>query len=195
MDKFGKKSKKSFGEVTRSAKIAAAAVIGMTLALRKLVNLAAEQERVERRLAFAVKSAGLEVASTTNMIRGYAASLQAMTGFGDEAIISIQTMLIQLGELSGEKLNDATRLTLDFASAMGIDMKAAGILMAKAATGSTESLSRYGIILDENIPKNEKFNELLKVMQEKFGGTAAAIFAERVTSPKDFLDFLPNLSI
>ena len=174
LDKFSKKQSATLGHLRKNWIAYTAAVTAALVAGRKLVNLAAEQERVERRLSFAVKSSGAEVLSTTRHLKEYASALQQSTGFGDEAIITIQTMMIQLGELSGEKLDRATRLTLDFASAMGIDMKAAGILMAKAATGSTEALSRYGIILDENIPKSEKFNVLLDVMQEKFGGTAAA---------------------
>ena len=167
LDTFEKKSGKSFGSVKSSALAAAAAVAGVVLIVRKLVALGAEQEKMERRLAFAV-------GGSTDALLANASALQRQTVFGDEAIISVQTMMVQLGELSGERLTRATRLTLDFASALGIDLKAAGILMAKAATGSTEALSRYGIILDKNIPKNEKFTALLDLMQDKFGGTAAA---------------------
>ncbi len=167
LDTFEKKSGKSFGSVRSSALAAAAAVGGVILIVKKLVALGAEQEKMERRLAFAV-------GGSTEALLANASALQRQTVFGDEAIISVQTMMVQLGELSGERLTRATRLTLDFASALGIDLKAAGILMAKAATGSTEALSRYGIILDKNIPKNEKFTALLDLMQDKFGGTAAA---------------------
>ena len=179
------KAEKSLGGFTNKTKsglanlkkhwLAYTAVIASAVAIgKKIVDLAAEQEQVEKRLAFAVKSAGLNTKTATEHLKKYAASLQQTSRYGDEAIIPIQTMLIQLGELSGEKLDRATKLTLDFASAMGIDIKAAGILMAKAATGSTESLSRYGIVLEKGIPEQEKFNVLLDTMAKKFGGTAKA---------------------
>lgn len=174
LDKYERKTSKSLDHLRKNWIKYTAVATAALVVFRKLVKLGAEQELVERRLAFAVKSAGLEVASTTQHLQKYASALQKQSVFGDEAIISIQTMMIQLGELSGVELDRATRLTLDFASALGIDIKAAGILMAKAATGSTEALSRYGIVLDTNIPKSEKFAVLLDVMQKKFGGTAEA---------------------
>ena len=174
VEKLGTKGGKSLASLRKHWIAYAAALTGAFVIGKKIVNLAGEQERVEKRLSFAVKSAGLEVKSTTGHLTAYASQLQRTTGIGDEAIIPIQTMLIQLGKLSGEGLDRATALTLDFATALGVDFKAAGILMAKAAAGSTEALSRYGIVLDEGIPKSEKFAVLLDIMQQKFGGTAQA---------------------
>jgi hypothetical protein len=170
--KFADGGAKGFANLKSSALAATAALAGTIAVTKKLVALAAEQERVEKRLAFAVKAAGIETGNTTQELIKFAGALQRQTIFGDEAIINIQTMLVQLGRLSGEELNRATELTLDFASAMGVDLKAAAVLMGKAAAGSTEALSRYGIVLDKNIPKNEKFTTLLDIMQEKFGGTS-----------------------
>jgi len=174
VQKLGTSGGKSLTSLKKHWLAYTAALTGAFVIGKKIVNLAAEQERVEKRLSFAVKGAGLEVKTTTDHLTKYASQLQKTTGIGDEAIIPIQTMLIQLGRLSGEGLDRATALTLDFATAMGVDFKAAGILMAKAAAGSTEALSRYGIVLDEGIPKGEKFNVLLDIMQQKFGGTAEA---------------------
>ena len=174
VEKLGTKGGKSLAGLKKDWIAYAAALTATFVVAKKIVNLAGEQERVEKRLAFAVKSSGVEVIATTGHLTAYASQLQRTTGIGDEAIIPLQTMLIQLGKLSGEGLDRATALTLDFAVAMGVDFKAAGILMAKAAAGSTEALSRYGIVLDEGIPKQEKFNVLLDIMQQKFGGTAEA---------------------
>lgn len=174
MERMGRRGGRSLKDLKAGYLAATAAVVAFGAALNKVVSLAAEQERVERRLAFAVQQQGLAVDRTTKHLLKYASALQQQTVYGDEAIISVQTMLAQLGNLSGTELDKATRLTLDFASAMGVDLKAAAILMGKAAAGSTEALSRYGIILDENIPETEKFTELLGLMQRKFGGTARA---------------------
>lgn len=174
VEKLGASGGKALASLKTHWLAYAAALTGAFVIGKKIVALAGEQERVEKRLSFAVKAAGLEVQGTTTHLTAYASQLQRTTGIGDEAIIPIQAMLIQLGRLSGEGLDRATALTLDFATAMGVDYKAAAILMAKAAAGSTEALSRYGIVLDEGIPKGEKFNVLLDIMQQKFGGTAEA---------------------
>ena len=168
------KSSKSLAKLKGSYLAAAAAIAGFIVIGKKLVALAAEQERVETRLKFALAQHGLVTQKATQSVLDYASALQRQTIYGDEAIINVQTMLVQLGGLTGDKLKEATRLTLDFASAMGVDLKAAAVLMGKAAAGETSSLSRYGIILDEGIPKQEKFMAVLTLLQKKFGGTSKA---------------------
>ena len=171
-NRFSEGGKKGFVGLKLAAIGYTAALAALALTAKKVITLSAEQEKVEKRLSFAVKAAGIETGRTTQQLVEFAGALQKATGFGDEAIIPVQTLLIQLGRLEGEGLKRATKATLDFSVAMGIDLQSAGILVAKAATGFTSALSRYGIIVDENIPKSEQFAAALTQIEEKFGGTA-----------------------
>jgi hypothetical protein len=106
-------------------------------------------------------------------LQGQAAAIQKLTKLGDEQIIQMQTQLLAFG-LQADAIDKNVKLTLDMATALGIDLKAATILMGRAFKGSTETLTRYGLTLDANIPKSEKFAELQKLITERFGGRAQA---------------------
>ncbi|MDQ7008301.1 MAG: hypothetical protein Q9Q40_13860, partial [Acidobacteriota bacterium] len=98
---------------------------------------------------------------------------QQQTALGDEVILQNQAILVSLGKLSGEGLERATMAAANMAAVVGIDLKAAMILMAKAAAGETSTLSRYGIVLGKNVAAGEKFARVLELIEERMGGAAA----------------------
>src|SRR5690606_38370605 len=73
-----------------------------------------------------------------------------------------------LGRLSGEQLQEATRAAVGLSRRLKIDTTAAMRLVARAAVGDTAQLRRYGIVLEENLTPQEKFNELLNIGAESF---------------------------
>lgn len=154
-----------------AASAAAAALVGTII---KLTSAYAEQERLERKLRFAIEAQGLEVKKTHAHLLAYAGALQQSSIYGDEAILTTQQLLLQVGQLSGGALDRATQATLDFASVWGMDLTNAATLVAKAATGYTSALTRYGIVVDNTLPDSEKFAQVLEQMETRFGGTARA---------------------
>jgi len=160
-------------------------------------ELAGIQEAAEVKLAQAIKNTGGSVSELLPKYRAMAARLQDMTGVGDEAILNYQAQLVALGKLSGEGLERATKAALDLAAAQGMDLKAAFDLIAKASAGYTATLSRYGIILDETLPKEQKFEAALKLIEDRFGGQAQAklrTFSGRMQELKGrWSDFLEKL--
>ena len=80
---------------------------------------------------------------------------------------------MSVGGLTGQGLVRATVAAIDLAKAQGISVRTAFDLVAKAATGYTSTLSRYGIILDSNIDESQKFEAALTAIESKFGGAAA----------------------
>ena len=54
VEKYGEQGRKAFGSLKTSYLAATAALAGFVAVANKVVKLAAEQERVERRLSFAV---------------------------------------------------------------------------------------------------------------------------------------------
>ena len=173
----------TFSRVTKTLGVlgATAVAVGTVQLGRKLVQgmkaavaAAAVQEKAEVSLAAAIRTTGESAAEALPKYKEYAAGLQDITGIGDEVILQNQSMLVSLGRLRGEGLQRATEAALDLSAAMGVSQRTAFDLLAKAATGYTSTLSRYGIILDEAIPATEKFGAALDLIEEKFGGAAAA---------------------
>jgi hypothetical protein len=164
--------------VVAGAAAAAAAMAALTVELVIATKAANVQEEAEVKLAVALRSIGKASRETLDGLKAHASALQNVTKFGDETIIGVQALLVQLGRLTDtSQIERATEATLQFAAATGTDLQAAALLVAKAAQGQTASLSRYGLILREGIPPQEKFNELLNLMEQNFGGTAEALGA------------------
>lgn len=143
---------KAFGSVTDAAAVQETAVKGLDAALSKL---------------------GDGAAAVSASLQEQAAALQKVTRFGDEAIIQGQALLATFTQ-NADEIEQATAASLDFATAIGVDLNTAFLLLGKAAAGDTATLSRYGIILDENIPKTERFAAVIEKMNEQFGGRAQA---------------------
>ncbi len=70
----------------------------------------------------ALKASGEFSKAASLELQEYASSLQAITKFGDEAILQTQALIQSLGQLDKEALKKATAATLDMAAALGIDL-------------------------------------------------------------------------
>jgi len=145
------------------------AVLG---AMKSFVSAFAVQEKAVNALNTALRTQGIFSKETSRDLQNYASSLQQVTLFGDETILRNQALLISFG-MQGEQLKRVTRASLDMAQAQGKDMRMAVDLLGKAFKGEFGTLSRYGIILDKNIPKSLKFAAALTAVEKMFGGSAA----------------------
>lgn len=153
---------------------AVTAAIGSMVAIGvSLVKSAIDSENAVSKLNIALKNQGIFSEQLSKEMQNYASELQKTSTFSDEAILSTQSMLTTFG-LAGKTMKDATQSTLDLASGLGIDLNSAALLVGKAFAGETGTLSRYGIIIDENIPRSEKFAAAIQQINQRFGGEAAA---------------------
>lgn len=162
---------------TQLAKIGAvssAAFAGITAILKKSADAYAEQERAVAKLNAALKAQEAYTDALSRELQAFASQMQQVTIFGDEAIEEAMAIMVTF-DLTGEKLKQATKAALDLASAYDMDLSTAAFLLGKAYEGVTDTLTRYGIILDENIDKNKKFDEVIKRINEKLGGQSEII--------------------
>lgn len=158
---------KNFGAVVAAT---GAAVVAFGV---KSVKAYGEQETAVAALNQALVNQGKFSEATSKDLQNYAASLQKATTYGDELIIGVQAQLASFG-LEGEELKKTTKATLDLAAAKKIDLRSAADLLGKAFVGETGTLSRYGIVLGDNIPKTEKFAVAMDKVNQMFGGQAEA---------------------
>lgn len=125
-----------------------------------------EQEKAANSLANALRLVNAE--SQAPAMAKFAAEIQRLTIYGDEAVQQVMALGSSMGKLAGEDLKNATVAAIGLSKAYGMDLQAAMRLVARAAVGDTGSLKRYGIVLDASLSTTEKFNEVLRIGRDNF---------------------------
>jgi hypothetical protein len=106
--------------------------------------------------------------------------MQSATGIADEAFLNAQRLMANYG-IVGKEAEKAIKSAYALSQGVNMDFESALLQIAKAAAGSTASLSRYGIVLDDGAKKGDKFNEVLRQINEKFGAVAQASMNDTIT--------------
>mgnify|MGYP001592050401 CR=1 FL=1 len=132
-----------------------------------------ELDKQMARLSGAVRRANLDWAQSEPAINNFTDALESTKGVIDdysrESLVRALDYTKDLG-----KAMDITRVAADLAAAKDMDLVAATDLLGKAFLGKTEMFGRYGIVIDDAIPKGEKFVAVMAQVNERFGGAAAA---------------------
>tara|TARA_R110000803_G_scaffold9824_4_gene30624 strand:+ start:3080 stop:5203 length:2124 start_codon:yes stop_codon:yes gene_type:complete len=138
----------------------------VSASIGRFVKLQAEQELSEKKLSSAL-------GFTSQSLLDYASSLQSVTSFGDEAIISAQALLAAFIK-DEDQLKKATQATVDLAAAKGMDLTAAADLVGKSIGSSTNALSRYGIEIIGAVGSTTRLESATDSIAKLYGGQAAA---------------------
>ena len=153
--------------VLKAGAIAAAAALGAaSYAIYKVVQAANEAEAAEKRLYTAL-------GYTSNALLNQAAALQKVTTYEDDQITQAQALIAAFVKDEAQ-IKAATKATLDFAAAKGMDLTAAADLVSKTLGSSTNALARYGIGVEGAVGSTERLNSLTEKIARTFGGQAAA---------------------
>ena len=134
----------------------------------------AEQEAATVKLTQALRSQGSFTPQLSRHYQDLAASFQKTTVFGDELLIEMTALLTQIGNVGPRQMRAALQASTDLAAGLGIDLRAATVLVGKAFAGETGSLSRYGIVVNEADRKVRGVTAVLDALHDKFGGQAQA---------------------
>lgn len=160
------------GSLTKKA-LALGTLLAGAFALNKIVDAAIESEKAVSTFNKALGSTGNFTKVASDGFQEYATSMERLTNVQDEVILRGGAMLASFGKLSGDGLTKASTAALNLASALQIGPEQAFDIMTKAANGNTMALDKYGFSIKENIPKSEKFAEVLRQIEARFGGNAA----------------------
>ena len=154
--------------------LAIAAAAGATfMTIKNLTAAYMEEESAVLKLAVAMGNAGTYTRANLTALREYASTIQQTTKFGDELTIATMANLQTFG-MEIDQLKRATKAAMDLSAAKGIDLLTASELIGKAFVGETATLARYGLIIDEDAAKTQKFEAVLGLIQNRFGGSATA---------------------
>lgn len=157
------------------------AIIGSVAAFR-------ESEKTIAQLDATLQSTGFAAGLTSGEIQKMALSFQDLTTFGDEAIISGQSILLKFRSIGKDAFEPATKAMLDMAQAMGGDVPGSAQLLGKALENPTQGitlLTKQGVqFTDEQKNMIKAFDEtgraaeaqaiILKQVGVAFGGSAQA---------------------
>jgi len=168
--RIGKSATGMGGMIRKAAAMAAVYLGGRAIKnfLASSVEAAGRQEMAVKGLSDALELLGKNNSRAIESARNFAAEMQSITISGDEAILEVMTLGATMGKLSGEQLQDATKAAIGLGKAFKMDTAMAMRLVAKAAQGNTDTLTRYGIVLDSTLSTEEKFQKVLELGVSQF---------------------------
>lgn len=157
--------------------------------LSKSVAAAEVQRKAEMKLAAVIGATGQAAGHTTDELKKYAAELQRVTNFGDEATLSAMALLTTFDRIKGDQFKDATRLAQDLAALKDMDLGAAAQVIGRALQDPTRGMSqlrRYGMTFSAEQEAQIKAAAgagdfagaqriMLARLEETFGGVARAL--------------------
>lgn len=141
------------------------------------IEMANKNARAVNMLSAAYQNVGYTAEGALKQARAFASEMQNLTGIADEAFLDAQRLLANYGVV-GAKAQESIRAAYALSVAQGMSFESALMQIAKAAAGSTASLSRYGIVLGDNVKDGEKFDAVLKQINDRFGASAQAAIGD-----------------
>lgn len=153
-----------------------AAYLGFSMiknVIEGIISVGMEAEKTWNAVAASLKRHNYQVQINIESIKEFSSRMQQQTGISDELIgRGIQRLLDANMKLADTY--EVIQAAADLSKAKDMDLMAATELLAKASMGVTDTLTRYGIVIDNNIPKAERFALVLEQINERFGGAAQA---------------------
>lgn len=170
------------------AAVGAAGVALGSLVLREVIRNTSEQEKVMAQLNATLKSTGGVAGKTATELATTASSLQKLTTYSDEAIVSAQSLLLTFKNVRGDNFDRTTRAILDMSTALGTDLKSSALQLGKALENPTKGISaltRSGVSFSEaqkdvikGLAETGRLAEaqtlILAELETQFGGSAEA---------------------
>ena len=134
-----------------------------------------ESEQTFIKLTSAIRAAGQSMNISAESLNDYATEMSLLTTFEDDAIVGAEGVLISIGNLTEKGIKQALPVLADYASAMGIDIATAAETFSQAIAGGRNAFAKYGISVTDAKDSTQRFDIILKGLNDRFSGTAKAI--------------------
>lgn len=166
----------------------AIASLGLAAAVRKIVTETAAADHALAQLEAVVKSTGGAAGFTVPQLVKMSEEFQRTTTFADDAVQSMQAVLLQFTRLGGPEFEKAQQAVVDISARMGTDLVSSARLVGRALQDPVKgmsALSRAGITFDKSqqdvikrLAESGQMAEaqqlVLAELEKRFGGAAAA---------------------
>ncbi|MBQ7404229.1 MAG: hypothetical protein IJW05_12425 [Lentisphaeria bacterium] len=133
---------------------------------KESITLFMRQQAAVEGLNIALKVKGDAYRTLTPELMRFNSAMQQQTIYGDEQIAMIQAQGLNMG-ITSDRIKEATEAAIGLAAAYDMQLGSAMMLIARASQGQTQMLSRYGIVLGENLSPQEKYAKLLELGASK----------------------------
>jgi len=171
---FHKELGKTRGSVEKQAKLIGKAFLGVTAAIagityamirvtKSLVTAYSQQESAEKKLEAALKATGNQVGITKDQMLEMAAQLQDLTMYGDETVISAQSLMVTFKNIGREVFPDAIKAAMDMSTMFGQTLQQSVIQLGKALNAPTKGLGRLALV---GIDFSEKQKKMVKGFED-----------------------------
>lgn len=173
-------AQKALGILRNQLLVIAFAYHTLTRVITPMVKLSLAQEVAERKLEAALLNSAMATAEQVEKLKALADQLQKTTMFGNEQIINAQAMLGTF-KLNAEQIETLIPLVLDMATAIQrlggeeADLQQIAIALGKGVTGNIGVLSRYGVVISDQVKKHGDFNDIVKEVAKNYAGMAEAV--------------------
>lgn len=134
------------GSLQRSIAIygaVAAAIYGVWHSIREIVTIAAEGERTQRRLEFALRSLDNAAGITAESVGELTERLRGITNFDDDALTEATTSLLRFGRVTSDTLEEALTTAGNLAAVMRTEVPEAARLLSRALAEPGEGLELF----------------------------------------------------
>ena len=173
------------GQTGFAAMAAGAAKVGAALVAAKgVVDFFAqsvreyqEHARNVNMLAAAFDNVGYTASGAMQQALAFADEMERSTGLDGELFIKGQRALANYGVV-GAQAQEAIRAAFALSANQGIAFESALQLLTRAAAGSTATLTRYGVVLGDNVKEGQEFEAAVKQINEQFGPSAQAAMGD-----------------
>ncbi len=142
--------RKNMGILRNNLLLITFATAGTIVVIKKVVDAFIEQEKSVAKLEAALKSTNMVAGLTSNQLQAMAAELQQVTIFGDETIITAQSLLLTFTQIGRDVFPQAIEAILNVSTAMGTDLQSSVLQLGKALNDpilGIAALTRVGIQL------------------------------------------------
>lgn len=153
----------------------AAAVVAASIVIGKLLDSYGSLEDATIKLNNAFNAQGWEASTASQDIENLASSLEGSTRFSKTATDSAAAMLEQLTGMSEAMVAKAIPAIQDMSSAMGMDLTTSAESVARAMETGALRIGRMTISFKDIQDPAQRFDAIMKTLNEKFGGMAQAL--------------------
>lgn len=201
---LGKSVKDLQPQFAKAAALGTAAFAAISGVVYKSLTAADEAAKVQAQLGAVLKSTGGIAGVTAEQANKLAKSLQAVTTYGDEAILKGENLLLTFTSIGKDIFPEATKVMLDMSVALGQDVSGSATQLGKALQDpilGVTALRRVGVNFSEaqqemirglvesgQLLTAQKF--ILKELATEFGGSATAqaqTFGGQITQLKELV--------
>lgn len=159
--------------VTKSFSLFSDGISALVGSISDAVKGSAEAQKALNDFNVSLAQSGKYSKAASEEFDAFSDSIEKATGIEAEAVLETAGFIQQINKLSTQDLKQATQSTVDFASALNLDLGTATTIVAKAIDGNTTGLKKYGIEVAKGSTESERLSNVLNALAG-FSGAAEA---------------------